>query len=79
MKLLGRSPPSMPTGSQPVEVLRYSVRRGRQLVATFAQRSDAGNWTRDYSNITDTNSTFIIHTADEILCAFRDGSEVEVP
>lgn len=80
MKLLGRSSPSIAAVAQaPVEVLPYSVRRGRELVASFAQRSDAGNWARDTSNFRDTNSTFILHTADGILCGYRDGDEVEVP
>jgi hypothetical protein len=85
IKLIGRSySAASPNGTAMVpevveEPLRYSVRRGRVLVATFAQRSDAGNWARDFSNIRDTKSIFVIHTAEEILCAYQDGEEVEVP
>ena len=82
MKLIGSSqqsgsPPPVPQAQ--VEALPFLVRRGRQLVAAFAQRSEAGNWTRDYSVFKDSNATFYIHTANAILCAFRNGEEVEVP
>ena len=81
MKLIGAHPQQQ-SGSQQMpqaaEALPYLVRRGRQLVAAFAQKSEANNWARDFSNYRDSESTFYIHTAGEILSAFRDGSEVEV-
>ena len=79
MKLLGSSVPTYNRQQTPVaQELRYFVRRGNNLVAAFASRADAGNWTRDYSNFTDSRSTFRIHTDNEVLCAYQDGSEVEV-
>jgi hypothetical protein len=70
-----------PAGRLPVEtpeVLPYAVRRGRQIIANFAQRSDAGNWAREYSNIRDTKSTFIVHFGNDVLNVYRDGEEVEL-
>jgi hypothetical protein len=81
MKLIGNNQTKLPVSADDdvIAACPYVVRRGRQIVATFANKSDAGNWARAYSNYRDTGNTFIIHTASEILAGYRDGDEVEVP
>ena len=63
----------------PLEATVYTVWRGQQLVASFTKRSDAANWTRDISYHPDSEATYIISTDDGILCAYRDGKEIEYP
>jgi len=66
-------------GDDVVLACPYIVRKGRQIVAAFATRSDAANWAKEISDFKDTESTFIIHTAAEIIAGYRNGSQVEVP
>jgi hypothetical protein len=87
MRLIGQSSSSASASAARAQVpvqastdeLPYLVRRDRQLIAAFAQKSEANNWAREFSNYRDSNSTFFVHTAAEILSAYRDGNEVEVP
>lgn len=57
----------------------FIIRKGREIVAAFAQKSEAANWVREYSDFRDTQSTFYLCTAQGIIAGYRDGKEVEVP
>ena len=76
---LTRVTPMKSFAPPPLEATVYTVWRGQQLVASFTKRSDAANWTRDISYHPDSEATYIISTDDGILCAYRDGKEIEYP
>jgi hypothetical protein len=73
-----RAVPMVP-GDDVVLACPFVVRKGRQIVAAFATRSDACNWVKEISDFKDTESTYIVHTAAEIIAGYRNGSQVEVP